>query len=245
MAKFDPLVFDNKVAFMQQIMTFVRLGFTNYITGEIIPEKADGLVKKFARYYDINQDRHQRLRAKKRGEGCAVLVLYQSKKEPLSPILWALLVTNGEHVAHKAEPLKDALNPKTALNITGYELVKITKKDIAKPVWSWRMSKQTYESWQLRIIEAVRSKNNARIKIEVDSLHKSPGFAAIRQQIRKLNKLLKGEWKRAGHEKGFPPGLPQRLYYVKRLPNTGKQLSVIVKRAKTAITTQEVEQIAA
>ena len=75
-------------------------------------------------YYAIDLDRNRRARAKQRGGGCAYLLLHEVSPAAL---LWVLLVTAGDHPAHKLEQLRDALNPTQRLELFGYEFVRMTK----------------------------------------------------------------------------------------------------------------------
>ena len=235
--RFNPQVFDLKTVFMQRIADYVRLGYRHYVLGEVPAGRAQALVDKLNRRYQVGQDRNQRARAKASGDGCAILLLYAppttSGKDAGVPttrlhtpaIHWALLVTPGAHPAHTLERLKDAWQRDQRLPLTGYELVQLSRKDSARASWTWRMTGDTYEAWRERVIDIARKRTCSEHVLFAD-LYAAPGFSGIRSQVGRIVGLFRREWKR--HRSEAFPKLPH-LFYAQRLPNRGTPLNRLAK----------------
>ncbi|MFA7484163.1 MAG: hypothetical protein WC314_26950 [Vulcanimicrobiota bacterium] len=178
-------------------------------------------MRKFARYYRIDLDRNRRARAKKAGEGCAVLLTWESSPGVLA---WFLLVSPGDHPAHQLERLRDALDPQSRITLTGYELIRATRPGAAAPSWTWRMTASTYTDWRRRIIDMVRRGDGLTLRQAIVSLHRVPGFAGSRSQVKKCLTLLKAEWKRSRGSEALP-ALPKLLPYVRRVGSASVGLS--------------------
>ncbi|MEW6384746.1 MAG: hypothetical protein AB1514_12400, partial [Pseudomonadota bacterium] len=128
-------------------------------------------------------------------------------------VSWCLLVTPGDHPAFRLETMADALT--RPIEVTGYELVRTTRTGKAKPVWSWRMTAETYQTWRDRILIAVRHRDLPACRQGWESLYSAPGFALIREQVGKLVQFFRREWERV---QASPfPFQPRPLYYVRRM----------------------------
>jgi len=66
-----------------------------------------------------------------------------------------------------------------------------------------------------RVLEVVRGGNDFVIGLLVDDLMATPGFAGVREQVKKLKALFRSEWKRR-RPKQVAPALP-RQRFVQRL----------------------------
>jgi hypothetical protein len=206
-------VITQKSALMQQIQSYVTVGYRYYTSGTVSPERAQPWARKASRLYDAFIDRNRRARAKRRGEGCAVLLLHEANGA--GQLWWILLVTANEHAAHQLESLKDAWEQSSRVTLTGYELCHVTKPGASKPVLTWRMTRENYESWRYRIIDTLRRGDNFAIQALVSSLHASPGFHGIRTQVHACRRLLRATWKRL-RPSAPPLRLPARVYYLRR-----------------------------
>jgi hypothetical protein len=60
----------------------------------------------------------------------------------------------------------------------------------------------------------------------------SPGFSGVREQVKKVKDFIKAEWKRTRKDAESFPEIPEHLGYVRRLPDKGNKLSVILKKLK-------------
>ncbi len=223
---YDPPVLLHKTVLMQRIADYIRLGYHWHTSGTVQLHKTTTFVRKISSLYLVHIRKDERYRRKRQNLGNAVLLLWQP--EPSSgTIAWWLLVTDGHHPAHQLERLRNAQRER--VNVTGYELALMTKPDHAKPVLTWRMSKETYEAWRERIIKSVRAKTDMQLNQAWYSLYRTPGFAGIRQQVGKLVALFRAEYQRSRSE---PFSLPRmKLRYVQRLKNTQIPLSAVLRQA--------------
>lgn len=206
-------VITHRTSLMQAIADRVRCGYRHYCTGTVAAERAGSWVRKACRYYAVDLDRNRRARARRRGEGCAYLLLHESEPRTLT---WVLLVSPGEHPAHQLERLRDALDPAQRLSLLGYELVRLTKEQAQHPVWTWRWTEDTHASMRAGVIDAVRRGGTHDVRQVIVSLYRSAGFRGVRVQVGKAVALLRAEWKR--HRGSAPlPRLPRALTFVQRL----------------------------
>lgn len=198
-----------KTVFMQRVADHVGRGYPHFVGGQISEERWPVLCRKFIDLYRVDLGKDARYRRKKLGLGNAVLLGMRSDRG----VIWMLLVTPGDHPAHTLEKLRDATE--SAIEVTGYELVRTTRSGNSKPVWSWRMNAAHYLAWRERILEAVRHRDRMLAKQLWESLYHSPGYAGIRTQVGKLVGLFKREWQRV--EQSPFPFPPRPLYYVRRM----------------------------
>lgn len=84
--------------------------------------------------------------------------------------------------------------------------------------------------WSLRhaIVRAVRARRDDELRQLVNSIWRTPGFSAARAQVKKMGRLIEGEWKRSRGTDPMPV-LPTRIGYVRRLSDIGVKLSSIIK----------------
>jgi len=225
---YDPLVLSKRVA-MQRMLDFARFGYSNFVTGYVPYDRAAPFAKKMDRFYRIGANKNERHRARQRGEGSAYLLLYADPNQ--DRLMYTLMVTDGDHSAHKLEKLKDLREPGSRLTFTGYELVRQTRAGSDKPVLTWRMSEDNYQSWRERIIKTVRGKGDRPVTEMLETLVRSPGFSGVRTQVKKLAQLFRAEWKRSRHRKERAPAVG-KIYYVQRLKNDGLHLSTFLKKRK-------------
>jgi hypothetical protein len=163
------VVIIHRLSLLQRAADLVRSGHYAHATGVVDAEKAMSWARKAERYYAVLLDRNRRARAKVRGEGSAYLLFHEL--EP-GRLLWVLLVTDGDHPAHRLEHLQHALEPTQRLELFGYELVRLTKEGIDRPVWTWRMSAQSYEALRMRVIDTVRRGDALAVRQLISSLYR-------------------------------------------------------------------------
>jgi hypothetical protein len=224
----DWFCFTRKTALMQRLADHVRTGHRHFVAGQIKLDKVGYFAGKLDSLYDVGQDRLAASRQRKAGRASfRLLMLYQEGHETL---LWWLLHTDGR-VPDDAqrEKWRDALvDP---IELTGYELVRLTRPGAKLPAWTWRYQRQRAQNLRDAILRAVRTKRDDELRQLVDTIWRTPGFAGSRDQVKKMGALIVAEWKRS--RGGDPmPELPARLGYVRRLPDVGMKLSELGERKR-------------
>lgn len=220
---YNPLVYDRKTVFMQRLADYVRLGYRHYVLGEVRADRAMALAKKFSRLYEVHLHRNQRARARALGEGAAYAIWFSPHMET---VVFALLLTPGTHAARQLEKLRDCGDKASRITLGDYELVQRPREGKATPAWTWRLTDDAYEGWRARILEVVRGGSDFVVKQLVDDLLGTPGFAGVREQVKKLKALFRAEWARRRGKQTMPE-LP-RQRFVQRLENKGQRLSAVV-----------------
>ena len=226
------LVIQYKTLLMQRLADLVQRGYQYYVTGEVTQEKALVMAEKFSNLYFILDNVARRSYKKRLGQGNAFLLLadlYKSGK-----LQWWLFITPGTHPAHGLEKLFDAHDRAHRVRLTGYELVRLSKAkdDGGRVRWTWRMTDDKYLEWQGAIVAAVRAKNpQTTVPLLIISLYQTPGFGQARVQVGKLASFLKKEWLRSAR-KATDLVLPEKLHYVRRMPNNDYTLSDWLKDQK-------------
>ena len=191
--------FKHKTDAMRKILLLVSQGHFRYVSGIVTAKKAKALHLKFSDRYRVDATTQQRYRAKKKGQANTHLILWSENKEIYR---WWILVSAGEGLVCDLETLLDATNRKTRIELTGYEVVKMPRKDNLA-AWTWRMTQENFQAWQERLKASVRSKSSEAIRQAMFSLKATPGFAGSRRQAFLLLREAQGDWKRV--QKGdFP-----------------------------------------
>ena len=137
-------------------------------------------------------------------------------------LLWVLLVTPGEHLAHRLEGLRDANTEVGRIQVRDFELVRLPRPGQASAAWTWRLTTAAYQGWRAHLIDVAR-RQPARLASEVQRLGKTPGFAGCRTQVKKLLQLAKAE-----HQRRMPGNAVltvPRVWYVQRLASGTLRLS--------------------
>ena len=226
----DWFVFTKKTALMQRLGDLVRGGHRDYVEGVISKEKAGWFSGKLHEHYGVGEDRFSASRKRKGGNASFRLLMLIIDDE--SSLRWWLLKTSGTVPASAdREKWRDAINDR--LNLTAYELVRLTKPGKKNPVWTWRYCSSRYESLRELILRAIRNNRDDELRQLIHSIFHTPGFAGAREQVKKLVNLIRQEWKRV-RGSDVMPEIPKRLSYVRRLPDTGLRLSElgVKKRGK-------------
>jgi hypothetical protein len=212
-----------KTSFMQQLGSFVHLGYEHWCAGFCEPSSAAAWASKAARYYRVDLDRNRRARAKKAGDGCAVLLMHELNGE--GRIFWVLLVTPGTNPAHKLERLHSAFDPEHRIAVGTYELLRASRAGQSKPSLSWRQTQAAYDDRRRLIIDTVRRGSTYDVRRLIEQLYCSPGFAPIRQQVGKCCALIRAEYKRSRPNEPLPV-FPAVLPYVSRVSAVSVPLNV-------------------
>lgn len=202
----------HRSSFLQSIASYVQRGYHHFFAGTVKADRASSWSRKAARYYATDLDRNRRARAKKRGEGCAVLLMHEHEPGMLT---YVLLVTDGENPAHKLEHLGHAFSG-PRLVLFGYELIRATRPMSRRPAVTWRMAEDTYRVRREEVIDTVRRGDDMRTRQLIHSLHAAPGFAPVRRQTYKLRALLKAEWRRV-RGRAPAPAMPSKIAYLARV----------------------------
>jgi hypothetical protein len=213
---------------MQRVSDAVKAGAVHYIQGSTKLDKVPFLVEKFAARYPTNLTSRTDLATRKRGETVQRWVGYLDESGMVN---WCLFVwPGGKDFDQKSDQWRD---PKTQrIRHSGYELVRITKPGAKVPVLTWRYQKDQFERLHDEIVQVIRLRQDARLEQIIYSLHRSPGFAGVRQQVKKLWDITRSEWKRTRSNAETMPEIPRTIGYVRRLPDVGAQWSDLMKSGK-------------
>jgi hypothetical protein len=233
---FDPPVLRTKTAYMQRLADLTRLGSRYHVTGEVSLDRACALVRKFRDLYLVHLHKDQRYRRKRAGLGNAHLVLWQPNIE--APILnFALLVTPGDHPAHRLEQLRDAYDRRERLRVgADYELVQHTRAAATvgaapgkgpKVSLSWRLLAEREQAYRDEFRDLIRRNAIRDLVLRWHSIHRIVGFALARRQVFELRAMARAEWKRS--RKGPFPAKGTRIGYVSRVPHHGPPLSALIR----------------
>lgn len=205
------VIHNHKSDLMKTIQsTVAKSGGHRYIHEQIPERKLKAVLFKWEDRYQINATKQQRWYAKKKGKANSTVILFRDKKCEYFDV-W-LFVSDGEGVVTQSESLKNVIDKRTRVTITGYELVRQTQTVLKgdnylqkkerytkenKPRWTWRINSEHYTLWEKRIQRAIRNKNNQKIEQCYFLLQTMPCFAEMRKQAYQLFKLFKAEYQRA------------------------------------------------
>jgi len=222
-------VFTAKASFMQRIADLVRVGHVRYVQGEVAPVRASALYAKFSKLYEVHASDLQGLRIRKKGNATARLLFLHS--ESSEKLLWILLARNGDFVSGQSEAWKDYRAAR--ITVTGYELVRLTKPQEPKPVFTWRYNKDREAELRNAIVMYIRTKNDRKLEDLIAVIARSPGFAGVRDQVKKMFDLVRTEWLRVRKSSESLPAIPARIGYVRRLKDKGMTLDKLIKNQET------------
>lgn len=224
----NPFVFFSKAAYMQRISDLVRSGHHHFVQGEIPLEKVAGFYSKMNMFYSVDEGRLAASRKRKAGKAAFRLLLARfNSTDPL--IHFVLLCTAGDTPdAAKRESWLHVLSNK--ISITGYELVRHTRKNENEPAWSWRYTKQTEIDLRDSIVSAIKRKSDKDLSYLISQVADTIGFALARDQAKKMFALVKSEWKRHRNITEPLPELPKRIRYVQRVADIGRTLNELTMR---------------
>src|SRR5574343_1036453 len=221
----DWFVLTQKTAAMQRLSDWVRYGYHAYVCGQIPAAKAGYLAAKFDSLYGVGLNRWEQSRKREKGlASFKLLMLHQVQHQgELASIHWWLLKTPGEgpEVSGR-EKWRDPLTQR--IEFTGYELVRQTKPGTKKPAWTWRYVKTREQDLRNDLLRAIRNRRDDELRQLIQTIWRTPGFAAARDQVKDMRALILAEFQRS--RSGDPlPDIPARPGYVQRLPDKGRPLS--------------------
>lgn len=208
-------IFIHKTATMDSILVALARGYAEHVAGQVAPEHALILVEKFQRLYGTEWSASRRSRRKASGLGNARLFVHPPYASSMFD--WWLLLSPGDHPARDRErPIRDSREARQRLIFQGqYEAVRlpaskatppregpVTKKGAAKTPktsapWTYRMTPEEFEYWQVRIQDAIQLRKNVReLRSLALTLNRLPGFRGIRSQTVELMAFARSEWRR-------------------------------------------------
>lgn len=225
----DWLVLRHRAALMQRLADLVRGGHRHYVTGSVSRDKAARLAAKFVGLYQVDQHRMQASR--RRSAGQAAFRLLMHAQPGAGEIGWWLLRSDGAVPAEALrERWRDALVER--LVVGTYELVRQTRPGARQPAWTWRYTADQERALRDACLRAIRNGRGDELRQLIDTLHRTPGFAGARTQVKRLRDLIESEWLRLHRHREPVPEMPARLGYVQRLPDIGWKLSEFGRRRR-------------
>jgi hypothetical protein len=197
-------------------------------------EKAGVLYEKFSRLYDVHLDRLQASRKRQKGFATGRLLMTPVTNdvahEHYLDLHWILVVTDGKFALdeyEKRERWSNALDDRIAFS--GYELVRLTKPQHPRPVWTWRYQKAREQELREAIRSAIRLKRDDELRRLIQVIWRTPGFGGAREQVKKMGSLIKSEWKRSRKDGEPMPEIPKHIGYVQRVADKGLLASKLHK----------------
>ena len=230
----DPFIFTKRAPFMQRISDLVRTGHHRYVQGTVPIEKAGSLYEKFSRLYDVHLDRLQSSRKRQKGFATGRLLMTPVTNDVADrtymDLNWVLVVTDGKFALDEYEKRERWLNAlEDRITFSGYELVRLTKPQHPKPVWTWRYKKDREQELRESIRSAIRLKRDDELRRLIHLIWRTPGFGGARDQVKKMGKLIKAEWKRSRKDGEEMPEIPKHIGYVQRVADKGMLASKLHK----------------
>ena len=220
----NPWLFTKKTVWMQRVSDAVKAGAAAFLQGSTRLEKVPFLVQKFSARYPTNLTSRNDLSTRKRGKTVQRWIGYYDGSDHVN---WCLFVWPGEDFERSSDAWQDLKSQR--VRYTSYELVRITKSGAKAPVLTWRYQKQRFEEIHDEIVQVIRQRHDARLEQIIHSLHRSPGFAGVRQQVKKLWQIVRAEWKRTRSKSEECPAIPPNIGYVRRLPDVGMLWSELMQ----------------
>lgn len=215
---YDPTVLSSKTVFLQRVQEAVGDGYRYYVVGTITLAKARGLVRKFKELYLVHLDKNARYRRKSEGLGNARCLLRWNEELGLD---FVLLVSPGEHPAHKLEKLRDSRAGPLAYR--ELELVKLTLPGRDKPGLTWRFSTSTMEAWRQRLHLCTAHNNKLELFRAWHSLYRTPGFGGVRRQVGELVGYWRSEWRKLRGDARCPLSFPHNDVAFRHRPGVVKE----------------------
>jgi hypothetical protein len=218
----DPWIHVKKTSFMQRLSDRVRQGATFYVAGQTPLNRVSSLVQKLAQRWPLNLTPMQASRRAKAGHPTYFWIGWLDDDSQL--VHWFVLHKPGTE-PDRTDLWKCALHDR--LTLTGYELVRHTRSGSKAPAWTWRYKKETMDSIRESLIFAIRGRQDLRAEQLIHTLFRSPGFAGVREQVKKMRLLSIAEWKRSRSSTELIFHIPPTIGYVSRLSDRGMLLSCI------------------
>jgi hypothetical protein len=230
----DPFIYTSKTVWMQRVIDALRSGPPLYVMGRVPLEKVPNLLHKFSTRYVLNANRMKDCRARKLGKDVARWIGYE--RSP-GEVHWILFYWPGKDNVFAEEKWQQTA--KDRIEHSGYEVVRLTRPGAKAPAWTWRYTRDQYQSLRDEIIRAIRTRQDALLEQRIYSLVRTPGFAGARAQVKALWKLVRDEWKRSRKKTEKPPAIPPTIGYVRRLPDKGKLWSELMPKPGNKLRSNE------
>lgn len=217
----DWFILTKKTALMQRLADLVRTGHRYYVTGQTPIAKAGYLAGKFDTLYQVGLSRLEQSRKRKTGQASFRFFMFHQVGH--QDLMWWLLRTDGVTPREASrEKWQDALDSRIVL--TGHELVRQTRAGAKLPAWTWRYTKERERDLRDAIVRCIRTRRDDELRQLISVIWRTPGFAAARDQVKKMKALILADWKRSRGNEPLPE-IPNRLGYVRRVPDIGRKLS--------------------
>jgi hypothetical protein len=212
-------VFTHKSAFMQRVADYVRTGHQAYIQGVTDTPKMHATYERLVLANPVFDDKLKAFRAREQGLPTGRLLMYQNPKSP-EKIQWFLLIHGRTDQLPTGEKWRHAEDPRSRIQLTGYELLRVTKEGLTKPAWTWRYGQQRLQDIRDAMVQAIRSRREQDLKGLIETIFGTMGFSGSRDQAKALATLMKSEWKlrRPGEDM---PETPKGIGWVRRKADKG------------------------
>jgi hypothetical protein len=224
----DPFIHTKKTSFMQRLSDRVRQGATLYIEGQTPLKRVPALAEKLSQRWPLNLTKMQASRRSRAGHGTYYWLGWLEEDSQL--VHWFVLHKPGAEI-DRTDRWREVLDDR--LTLTGYELVRHTRSGASAPAWTWRYTKQRFADLRDLLVADIRGRKDLQAAQLMHTLYRSPGFAGVREQVKKLRQLCLGEWKRSrGKDSMFE--IPRNIGYVSRLADKGVTWSLLAKKSNVS-----------
>ena len=228
---FQPEIERYKTSVMQRIQHAVTQGYVFYLKGEISTKKIESFADKMNTKYHVGLNKNQKYYRKQNEKANATLFLYPKKNS--DGFYWWLLATKGNGLIHDEEKLLPVFGKHQRLSWDNDYKLAFFSAEGKKTAVTWRMTRQCYQSWIIRIKLIIRKKGSSdEVRQALWSLKKVPGFSGLREQVKRLYKLFIVEWKRSRKHSEKVPTIPV-IPYLRSIKADTKPLSLLVNRIKS------------
>ena len=226
---FQPFVLTKKTAALQRLGDYVRQGYRWYVSGALPLEKVLSFCQKQDARHGLGWSVVRTREARKAGRAVYRLLLLRQEREPDLTYFWLLRTEGEQSPESQRESWRDATKKGERLTFEGYELYRDSKPGTDHPVWTWRIPLDAEKELRERVILLIRRKQDGLLQDLLDGVYRAPGFSGVRHQLKKLRQLVCSEWKRSRKDSEPMPVIPDRIGYVRRLPNLGQPLWEILE----------------
>ena len=182
-------------SFLQNIQKAAIAGHFFWISGDVPVEKLPNFIDKMEKAYQPNKTRQAAYYDRKNGKASAKLFVYASPENERA-FRYVLMLTEGEHLAHKLEKLKNLKNRAERVVYGDFHLVMKPNQKNGKPLFTWALKPDGLNRSKEDIRKTVRSRNQGAIEHLIKHLGLMPGFSGVRLQKKELQSVLNGELKR-------------------------------------------------
>lgn len=234
----DLSIFNLKAPFLQAVADAARF-HSKYMTGLVELENAQEFVSKMARKYHLDIEKTAASRLRKEGQATCRMLIYKLPltytmttddvgiSMPNSLCQWVMFASDGKHpIGDSGDVWRNHYSDRLLL-VGGLELFLHTRPRQASkdgkpapknvsPSWSFRFEAKHYDNLRNSLITAVKTHQDWRVVAIADEARRTPGFAGVRDQLKKLMALARSTWTRQRGNAPLPE-LPKRFGYVRRI----------------------------